>query len=33
MIPVALFCGLGIFIATNRGARKYLAWWRERRLS
>src|SRR4029079_4969783 len=33
MIPVTLFCGLGIFIATNRGARKYLAWWRERRLS
>jgi hypothetical protein len=30
MIPVCLFCGLGIFVGTHRGARKFLAWWRER---
>src|SRR5262249_30161419 len=29
-IPAALFFGMGIFIATQRGARRYLAWWRAR---
>jgi uncharacterized membrane protein len=29
MIPVSLLCGLGIFVGTHRGARKFLAWWRE----
>ena len=33
VIPVALFCGLGIFVGTHRGARRFLSWWRERRLS
>lgn len=33
IIPVALFFGMGIFIGTHRGARRYLAWWRSRRLS
>jgi uncharacterized membrane protein len=33
IIPFALFCGLGIFVGTHRGARKFLSWWRERRLS
>ena len=33
VIPFALFCGLGIFVATQRGARRYLAWWRARRVS
>ena len=33
IIPVALFAGLGIFVGTHRGARKFLSWWRERRLS
>ena len=33
IIPITLFCGLGIFVGTHRGARRYLAWWRERRLS
>ena len=33
IIPIALFFGMGIFVATHRGARKYLAWWRGRRLS
>jgi hypothetical protein len=33
MIPVSLFCGLGIFVGTHRGARKFLSRWRERRLS
>jgi hypothetical protein len=31
MIPVSLFCGLGIFVGTHRGARKFLAWWRASR--
>jgi hypothetical protein len=31
IVPFALFCGLGIFVATHRGARRYLAWWRTRR--
>jgi uncharacterized membrane protein len=33
VVPVALFCGLGIFVGTHRGARRFLSWWRERRLS
>ncbi len=33
VIPIALFCGLGIFVGTHRGARRFLSWWRERRLS
>jgi uncharacterized membrane protein len=33
VIPVALFCGLGIFVGTHRGARRFLAWWRGRRVS
>jgi uncharacterized membrane protein len=33
IIPVALFCGLGIFVGTHRGARRYLAWWRSRGVS
>jgi hypothetical protein len=33
VIPFALLCGLGIFVGTHRGARRYLAWWRGRRVS
>jgi hypothetical protein len=33
VIPFALLCGLGIFVGTHRGARRYLAWWRARRVS
>ena len=33
IIPIALFSGLLIFIGAHRGARKFLSWWRERRLS
>jgi uncharacterized membrane protein len=33
IIPAALIFGMGIFIATQRGARRYLAWWRARRQS
>lgn len=33
VIPFALFCGLGIFVGTHRGARHFLTRWRERRLS
>ena len=33
LIPFALLSGLGIFIGTHRGARKFLSWWREQRLS
>jgi len=33
IIPIALFFGLAIFVGTQRGARRYLSWWRERRLS
>ena len=33
VIPFALFCGLGIFVGTHRGARRFLSWWRSRRLS
>jgi hypothetical protein len=31
IVPVALLCGMGIFVGTHRGARKFLAWWRLRR--
>jgi hypothetical protein len=31
IVPFALFCGLGIFVGTHRGARKFLAWWRSSR--
>jgi uncharacterized membrane protein len=33
VIPFALFCGLGIFVGTHRGARRFLARWRERSVS
>jgi uncharacterized membrane protein len=33
VVPFAVICGLGIFVGSHRGARKYLAWWRNRRLS
>lgn len=33
IVPVALFCGLGILVGTHRGARRYLGWWRGRRVS
>jgi uncharacterized membrane protein len=33
IIPIALFFGLAIFVGTQRGARRYLSWWRGRRLS
>lgn len=33
VIPLALFFGLGIFVGTHRGARRFLSWWRGRRLS
>jgi HAAS domain-containing protein len=29
VIPFSLLCGLGIFVGTHRGARKFLAWRRE----
>jgi uncharacterized membrane protein len=32
MIPVSLFCGLIIFVGVHRGARRFLARWRERRV-
>jgi hypothetical protein len=32
VIPVSLLCGLGIFVGTHRGARKFLAWWRASRI-
>lgn len=31
VVPVALFCGLGIFVGTHRGARTFLAKWRKPR--
>jgi uncharacterized membrane protein len=31
IIPFAAFCGLGIFVGTHRGARRFLAWWRRTR--
>lgn len=33
VIPAALFIGLAIFAGTHRGARRFLIWWRSRRLS
>lgn len=33
VIPAALSVGFGVVVLTNRGARKYLAWWRGRRVS
>ena len=33
LVPVALVCGLGIFVLTQRGARGFLSWWRNRRVS
>ena len=33
IIPIALFFGLAIFVGTQRGARRYLSWWRGRRFS
>ena len=30
-IPVALFCGLAIFVGTHRGARRFLTRWRKQR--
>lgn len=33
VIPLALAFGLGVLVVTHRGGRKYLAWWRERRVS
>lgn len=33
VIPAALFVGFAVVVLTNRGARKYLAWWRARRVS
>ena len=33
VIPIALASGLGILVGTHRGARKFLAWWRNRRVS
>ncbi len=32
-IPLGLACGLGVLVVTHRCGRKYLAWWRERRVS
>lgn len=31
VIPLALFSGLGVFVGTHRGARKFLTRWRNRR--
>ena len=31
VVPFALFCGLGIFVGTHRGARMFLGWWRASR--
>ena len=33
VIPVALACGLAIFVVTHRGARRFLTWWRNRSVS
>ena len=30
MVPIALAFGMGVLVLTHRGARKYLAWWRNR---
>jgi uncharacterized membrane protein len=31
IIPFAILCGFGVLVATHRGARRFLSWWRERR--
>jgi uncharacterized membrane protein len=31
VIPIFLAAGLGLLVLTNRGARKFLGWWRQRR--
>lgn len=31
IVPLAMFCGMGMFVGTHRGARRYLSWWRSRR--
>ena len=33
IVPVALVCGLGFFVLSQRGARGFLSWWRNRRVS
>jgi uncharacterized membrane protein len=33
IMPIAAACGLGILVHTHRGARRFLGWWRTRRLS
>lgn len=33
IIPICLLFGLGILVLTHRGARKFLSWWRTRRVS
>jgi uncharacterized membrane protein len=33
IMPIAAACGLGILVLTHRGARRFLGWWRTRRLS
>jgi len=30
VIPFCLFCGLGLFVASYRGSRGFLKWWRKR---
>lgn len=31
VVPFALLCGAGVLVGTQRGARKWLAWWIDRR--
>jgi uncharacterized membrane protein len=31
VILIGLVCGLGLLVLTHRGAKRFLAWWRERR--
>ena len=33
VIPLCLFIGLGLLVLTHRGARRFLAGWRSRRVS
>ena len=33
VILIGLVCGLGFLVLTHRGARRFLSWWRERRLN
>jgi uncharacterized membrane protein len=30
IVPIAAACGLGLLVATHRGARKFLSWWKAR---